>query len=73
MSEMPGARTTVIFQGIQVTATKDRVWHVKAAGRSASAEFLDEAIESVLPRLSYAEQDTLLIRLLTATATDQPR
>lgn len=50
-----------------MTATKDRLWHVEAAGRSASAEFLDQALELVLPRLSYEEVDSLLIRLLTAT------
>ncbi|HET8751761.1 MAG TPA: hypothetical protein VFM43_04475 [Gaiellaceae bacterium] len=67
MTEPPGATATVTFQGIQVTATKDRLWHVEAAGRSASAEFLDQALELVLPRLSYEEVDSLLIRLLTAT------
>jgi hypothetical protein len=63
-----GASTTVTFQDIEVTATKDRVWHVEAAGRSASAEFLDEAVDLVLPRLSHEEQDNLLIQLLMATA-----
>jgi hypothetical protein len=62
----PGARATVEFQGIEVTATKNRLWHVQAAGRSASAEFLDQAIDLVLPRLTYEEQDSLLIRLLIA-------
>jgi hypothetical protein len=71
MTETPGAKTTVTFQGIDVTARKDRLWHVEAAGRSASARFLDQAIKSVLPRLSYEDQDTLLIRLLLATATVQ--
>ena len=68
MTETPGAQATVTFQGIEVTATKDRLWHVEAAGRSASAVFLDQALDLVLPRLTYEEQDTLLIRLLTATA-----
>ena len=72
MTETPGAKTTVIFQDIEVTATKDRLWHVEAAGRSASAEFLDQALELVLPRLSYEDIDSLLIRLLMATATGQP-
>jgi hypothetical protein len=67
----PGTKTTVTFQDIQVTATKDRLWHVEAAGRSASAEFLDQAIELVLPRLTYDEQDSLLIQLLTATAAER--
>lgn len=62
------AGVTVTFQDLEVTARKDRLWHVKAAGRSASAEFLDQAIDRVLPRLTYDEQDALLIRLLTATA-----
>ena len=67
MTETPGAKTTVTFQGIEVTATKDRLWHVEVASRAASAEFLDQALELVLPRLSYEERDTLLIRLLIAT------
>lgn len=62
---------TVTFQDIEVTATKGRLWHVEAAGRSASAEFLDQALELVLPRLSYEEQDKLLIRLLTAQAAER--
>ena len=63
----PGTTTTVTFQGIEVSATKDRLWHVEAAGRSASAVFLDQALDLVLPRLTYEEQDSLLIQLLTAT------
>jgi hypothetical protein len=70
MTATPPAKTTVTFQGIEVTATKDRLWHVEAAGRSASAVFLDQAIDLVLPRLSYEEQDTLLIRLLSTRATE---
>ena len=66
MTESPGAKAKVTFQDIEVTATKDRLWHVEAAGRSASAEFLDQAIDLVLPRLSYGEQDGLAIRLLIA-------
>jgi hypothetical protein len=73
MTEPPGAKATVTFQGIEVTATKIRLWHLEAAGRSASAEFLDQAIELVLPRLSYKDQDSLLIQLLMATATKQAR
>lgn len=64
----PGAKTTVTYQGIEVTAEKDKLWHVEAAGKSASAAFLDQAIEAVLPQLSFAEQDSLVIQLLTATA-----
>ena len=66
MTESPGAKVKVTFQDIEVTATKDRLWHLEAAGRSASAEFLDQAIDLVLPRLSYEEQDSLAIRLLMA-------
>ena len=73
MIETPEMKTTVTFQGIGVTATKDRLWHVEAAGRSASAEFLDQALDLVLPRLSYEDLDSLLIRLLMATAMEQPR
>jgi hypothetical protein len=73
MTETPGAKTSVTFQGIEVTATKGRLWHVEAAGRSASAEFLDQALELVLPRLSYEDIDSLLIRLLTARAAEQAR
>jgi hypothetical protein len=73
MTEASGPKTTVTFQGLEVTATKDRLWHVEAAGRSASALFLDEAIDLVLPRLSYEEQDTLVIRLLSVRATEHSR
>jgi hypothetical protein len=61
---------TVTFQGIEVTAKKNRLWHVEAAGRSASAGFLDQALDLVLPQLSYQEQDSLMILLLTATAAE---
>ena len=71
MTETAGAKTTVTFQDIEVTATKGRLWHVEAAGRSASAHFLDQALDLVLPRLSYEDQDRLLIQLLMATATQQ--
>ena len=75
MTETPDAKTTVIFQDIEVTATKDRHrrWHVEAAGRSASAEFLDQAIELLLPLWSHEEQDTLLIRLLSVRAAEHCR
>jgi len=63
----PEAKVTVTFQDIEVTATKDRLWHVEAAGRSASAVFLDDALDRVLPRLSYEELDSLTIQLLVAT------
>jgi hypothetical protein len=74
MTEPSRARITVVFQDIEVTATKGRLWRVEAAGRSASAEFLDQALDLVLPRLTYEELDRLLIRLLTAapTAQDKP-
>ena len=61
---------TVTFQDLEVTATKNRLWRVEAAGRSASAEFLDQALELVLPRLTYEERDSLLIRLLIATEAE---
>jgi hypothetical protein len=72
-AETAGVKATIVFQGMEVTATNDRLWHVEAAGRSASAEFLDEAVDGVLPRLGYEDQYALLIRLLTATLTEQPR
>jgi hypothetical protein len=71
MSEAPAASSTVTFQGIEVTATKDRLWYVEAGGRSASAEYLDQALDRLFPLLSREEQDTLLIRLLTEL--EQPR
>jgi hypothetical protein len=73
MTESPGAKVKVTFQDIEVTATKDRLWHLEAAGRSASAEFLDQAIDRVLPRLSYEEQDSLAIRLLIAREAEPAR
>lgn len=73
MSKTPETRATVTFQDLEVTATKDRLWHVEAAGRTASAEFLDQALEIALPRLSHEEQDALLIQLLVATAPEPSR
>lgn len=67
----PGAKTAVTYQGIEVTAEKDQLWHVEAAGKSASAAFLDQALDLVLPQLSSVEQDSLLIQLLTASASDK--
>lgn len=66
-------KTTVTFQDLEVTATKGRLWHVEAAGRSATAEFLDQALYLLLPRLTCDEQDRLLIQLLTAAMTEQSR
>jgi len=71
MNKTPTARVTVTFQDIEVTATKGRLWRVEAAGRSASAEFLDQALDLVFPRLSREELDRLLIQLLMATMTRQ--
>jgi hypothetical protein len=71
VTDSPAEKTTVVFQGLEVTATKDRIWHVEAAGRSASAEFLDQALDLALPWLTYEEQDTLLIRLLTTESSGQ--
>ena len=67
----PTTQATVTFQGVPVTATKDRHWHVEAAGRSTSAEFLDQALHRLLPRLSHQELDSLLIRLLVAAGPDR--
>jgi len=64
-------KITVTFQDIEVTATKGRLWHVEAAGRSASAEFLDQALDLVLPRLTYEELDQLLIQLLMETTAER--
>jgi hypothetical protein len=71
MTEMHGTKATVVFQDIDVTASKNRLWYVEAAGRSASAPFLDQAIELVLPRLTYEERDSLLIRLLLAATPER--
>jgi hypothetical protein len=65
-SDAAEAPTTVIFQDLAVTARKGRLWHVEAAGRVASGEFLDQALERLLPRLTPAELDQLLIKLLAA-------
>jgi hypothetical protein len=73
VNETRAVKATVTFQDIEVTATKQRLWHVEAAGRSASAVFLDQALDRVRPRLSYEELDSLTIQLLTATTAEQPR
>jgi hypothetical protein len=72
MTETPGAKATVTFQDLKVTATKDGLWHVEAAGRSASAQFLDQALDLLLPLLSRDERDRLLIRLLTELERPRP-
>ena len=69
ITEAPGLNAVVTFKGIEVTARKIRLWHVEAAGMSASAEFLDQALELVLPRLSYEDLESLSIRLLSEAAT----
>ena len=58
------SKTSLIFDGIPVTAAKDGVWQIEADGKVASARFLDEAIEQVLPNLRPTERDRLLIQLL---------
>lgn len=68
-----GTTTTVTFQDIEVTAIKHRLWRVEAAGRSASAVFLDQALDRVLPRLTHEELDSLTIQLLIATTAEQAR
>jgi hypothetical protein len=73
MTETQGTKATVVFQDIEVTASKNRIWHLEAAGRSASAAFLDQAIELVLPRLTSEERDSLLIRLLLAATPERSR
>src|SRR5581483_5197636 len=57
-------RASLVFDGITVTAAKDGVWQIEADGKVASARFLDEAIEQVLPSLRSSERDRLLIQLL---------
>ena len=73
MSKTRTTKTTVTFQDIEVTATKHRLWHVEAAGRSASAAFLDQALDRLLPRLTYEELDSLTVQLLIATMTEHSR
>ena len=57
-------KTSLTFDGIPVTATKDGVWRVEADGKVATAPFLDEALEAVLPHLRSGERNRLLIQLL---------
>lgn len=57
--------TKLNFNGIEIAAAKDRLWHVEADGRSAAARFLDQALEMVLPRLTARQRDALMIKLLT--------
>lgn len=62
---MAETRTTVNFSDIEVAASKDRLWHVQADGRSAADKFLDQALEKVLPHLTDRQRDALMIKLLT--------
>jgi hypothetical protein len=70
MAEIP---STVNFSGIEVAASKDRLWHVEADGRSAAAKFLDQALEKVLPHLTGRQRDALMIKLLTLAHPWQTR
>jgi hypothetical protein len=58
-------RASTTFDGIEIAAAKDRLWHVEADGRSAAARFLDQALEKVLPHLTSRQRDALMIKLLT--------
>ena len=62
---MEPTRTSLTFAGIEIAAAKDGLWHVEAAGRSAAARFLDQALELVLPHLTNSQRDALMIKLLT--------
>lgn len=55
---------SITFDGTAITASKLGLWHVEAGGRSASAVFLDEALEVALPGLSAHDRDHLVVRLL---------
>ena len=73
MNKTRTTKATVTFQDLEVTAIKHRLWHVEAAGRSASGVFLDQALDRLLPRLTYEELDSLTVQLLIATMTECSR
>jgi hypothetical protein len=51
-------RATLTFDGIEIQAAKDALWHVEADGRSAAARFLGQALERVLlPHLTNRQRD----------------
>lgn len=66
-------RASLTFDGIEIAAAKDTLWHVEVAGRSAAARFLDQALEKVLPHLSQCQRDALMIKLLTLAHPWQAR
>jgi hypothetical protein len=37
--------TSLNFEGIEIAAAKDRLWRIEAGGKSATARFLDQALE----------------------------
>jgi hypothetical protein len=57
-------RTSLTFDGVEIAAAKDRLWHVEVAGKSAAARFLDQALEKVVPHLTNRQRDALMIKLL---------
>jgi hypothetical protein len=57
-------RTSLTFEGIEIAAAKDRLWHVEAEGKSAVDRFLDQALEKVVPHLTARQRDALMLKLL---------
>jgi hypothetical protein len=61
---MTEKRTSLNFEGIEVAAAKDRLWRIEAGGKSATARFLDQALEKVVPHLTARQRDALMLKLL---------
>jgi chemotaxis regulatin CheY-phosphate phosphatase CheZ len=57
-------QSSLTFEGIEIAAAKDRLWHVEAAGKSAATRFLDQALEKVVPHLTNRQRDALMLKLL---------
>lgn len=57
-------RTTIELKGQPIQVSKDGVWRVQVAGRSASSPYLDVALEEALPDLRQFDRDRVQIRLL---------
>lgn len=57
-------RISLTFDGIEIAAAKDRLWHVEAEGKTAVSRFLDQALEKVVPHLTNRQREALMLKLL---------
>jgi hypothetical protein len=70
---MTETRASLTFDGIEIAAAKNRLWHVEARGKSAAERFLDQALEKVVPHLTSRQRDAVILKLLVLVHFQQPQ